>query len=39
MIECTMVQIYTLLYTTSTAQLDIDIDIEMESFVQYCWVQ
>ena len=38
MIECTMIQIYTLLYTTSTAQLDIGIP-EMESFVQYCWVQ
>ena len=34
----TMVQIYTLLYTTSTAQLDIGIP-EMESFVQYCWAQ
>ena len=38
MIECTMIQIYTLLYTTSTAQLDIAIP-EMESFMQYCWAQ
>ena len=29
---------YKLLYTTITAQLDICIP-EMDSFVQYCWVQ